>query len=173
MEVRTVIIFRTFLWKVSRNGWWMKKSDFWNKFGYPRDVLQVDLKQKCPGQVYCSWKATKFQKRLRNPHLSQQKPQSHWGTSFLCQWVCIPQLPRPPAPPLTSVGVKAWEVLCWIPGFICINHFPMYQYKKYALWPKYSNLSAACQTTHLPEWSQARLLFGSNLSLLCYKTICL
>lgn len=101
-----------------------------------------------------------------------RSPRATGETHFMSVSVHSPA-PWPPALPLPRVGVKAWEVLCWIPGFICINHFPVYQYKKYAPWPKYSNLSAACQTTHLPEWSQARLLFGSNLSLPCNKTICL
>lgn len=134
MEVRTVIIFRTLLCKVWRSGRWIGKSDFWNEFRYPGGVSPdgswvwtSQTEMPWPGVVFV--KSNKIQKRLKKPPPSTAETPKPLEKPILCWWGCFPSPHGPPAPPLTHAGVKSWDVLCWLPDFICIHHFPMYQHK--------------------------------------------
>ena len=93
------------------------------------------------------------------------------GKLILCQWACFLQPPRPPSPSVDSCWSKSLGSALLNSRFHLHQLFPHVPAQKYANWPKYSNQSAPCQTAHLCGWSQAELLFGSNISLFCNKII--
>lgn len=136
-------------------------------FGGGSWVRTSQAQMPWPGVVFMKIKP---QKGWGSPHLSQQKPQSHWGNPF-CVSECA--FPSPHGPSAGCHWIKSLGSALLNSRFHLYQSFPHVPALKYVTWLKYSNQSVPCQTTHLHQWSQTGLLFGSNLSLFCNKTVCL
>lgn len=165
----------------------MKSPKEWMMNGKIRFLKRVQIPWRCftgeswvrtsqaemprPGVVLV--KSSNIQKRLGKPPPFAAETPKPLGKLILCQWVCFPQPPWPPSPSAASHWSNSLGRVLLNSRFHLYQSFPHVPAQKYATWPKYSNQSARCQTTHLREWSQAGLLFGSSLSLFCNKTICL